>query len=597
MKEYKRVVLDTSVLISNYLSRSIEEGTVKVQEVIIPAVALSELQYQANKGYEKGIIGLKEVQKIRELAKKYNFNVLIYGERPKLEDIKLARSGQLDYMILDTALKNNAVLITSDRVLYELALSYGAEAELIERKISETPSFEIYFTEDTMSVHIIENYKIIRKRGKPGEWYLEEIDEVLSRDSIENLIEEIITLARNRQDSFIEIERPFSIIVQLGPYRITIVEPPLSNKYEITIVRPVKKLSLEDYHLDEKILNRLEKKAEGILIAGKPGSGKTTFAQALADYYKSKRKIVKTIESPRDLHLSKGIVQYSKNFAKTNELHDILLLSRPDYVIFDEMRTTDDFKLYIDLRLAGVGMVGVMHAERPIDAIHRMIYRTELGLIPHIIDTVIFLDKGKVEKVYYLTMKVKVPYGLKEEDLARPVVEVRDLLTNDLEYEIYTFGEEIIVVPVRSYKKEGVYSLLQDLLQSIYRNKYGNIFVDVSEDKIIFYIDKNQKKRFIRGERDFLLDIQRNYNLKVFIRNIKELERIPYEIYEDKNNIIIELGKIFKNLKVAIYADGEKIGEFITNKKGNILIDKETSLGKKIKQLLDENKKLEIKII
>ena len=72
---------------------------------------------------------------------------------------------------------------------------------------------------------------------------------------------------------------------------------------------------------------------------------------------------------------------------EAKEIHDILLLSRPDYTIFDEMRNTEDFRLFADLRLSGVGMLGVMHATKSIDAIQRFIGRIELGVIPHIIDT------------------------------------------------------------------------------------------------------------------------------------------------------------------------------------------------------------------
>ena len=56
------------------------------------------------------------------------------------------------------------------------------------------------------------------------------------------------------------------------------------------------------------------------------------------------------------------------------------------------MRTDEDFRLYVDLRLAGIGMVGVVHAASPIDAIQRFINRVELGMIPSIIDTVLILS-------------------------------------------------------------------------------------------------------------------------------------------------------------------------------------------------------------
>ena len=218
---------------------------------------------------------------------------------------------------------------------------------------------------------------------------------------------------------------------------------------EITIVKPLRKLRLSDYSVSSKLLERFEKQAEGILIAGAPGMGKTTFAQALAEFYYEKGKIVKTVESPRDMQLPPEITQLSKTYATSEEIHDILLLSRPDYTIYDELRDTKDFELFADLRLAGVGMVGVVHATSPIDAIQRFIGRVELGMIPSIIDTVIFIKNGDIEKVYTLETTIKVPHGLTESDLARPVVVVKDFYTGDPEYEIYVFGERTFVVPVK----------------------------------------------------------------------------------------------------------------------------------------------------
>jgi ATPase len=59
------------------------------------------------------------------------------------------------------------------------------------------------------------------------------------------------------------------------------------------------------------------------------------------------------------------------------------------------------------------------------------------------------MKNGEVDKVYALEMTVKVPEGLREEDLARPVVVVKDFVTGEPEYEIYVFGEEKFIVPLK----------------------------------------------------------------------------------------------------------------------------------------------------
>jgi ATPase len=48
-------------------------------------------------------------------------------------------------------------------------------------------------------------------------------------------------------------------------------------------------------------------------------------------------------------------------------------LSRPDYTVYDEVRNKSDFELYKDMRLTGIGLVGVIHATRPVDSIQRFL--------------------------------------------------------------------------------------------------------------------------------------------------------------------------------------------------------------------------------
>ncbi|MEM4594724.1 MAG: ATPase, partial [Thermofilaceae archaeon] len=211
--------------------------------------------------------------------------------------------------------------------------------------------------------------------------------------------------------------------------------------------------------------------------------------------------------------------QYSKAYATSEELHDVLLLSRPDYTFFDEMRDTKDFELYADLRLAGVGMVGVVHATSPIDAIQRFIGRVELGMIPSIIDTVIFIENGEVKKVYELETLVKVPYGLREEDLARPVVVVKDFMTGEAEYELYVFGERTFVVPIKREKrtdevaKSRIITMLRKYLPD------ADFEVKVEERRVVLLVDEEYYNYVVGKPRKKLERMARRLGL--------ELEIIP----------------------------------------------------------------------
>jgi ATPase len=482
-------VPDFTAITQGAVSRLIEDGVISGR-IIIHRALLYLLEYFASKNRVLGFAGLEELRRLRELHLKGVVVVEFSGERFRvLSEREEDSISEVNSVVREYALSTGATVITGDEVQYEICRSMGIQVLLAERRTSRVLEFEKFFGEDTMSVHLRENSIPVTKVGRPGSWkYVKLEGNILTREDLERIANEIIEEAKRRRDSFIEIDRGGSTIIQLGPYRVIIVRPPLGDGWEITITRPVKRLKLEDYNLPGELIKRLNERAEGILIAGAPGMGKTTFAQALAEYYMRMGKVVKTIESPRDMILPDEITQLSKSYADMGELHDILLLSRPDYTVFDEMRTDEDFKLYADLRLAGIGMIGVVHATSPIDAIQRFIGRVELGMIPSIVDTVIFIKNGYVEKVYEVRMTVKLPTGLREAELSRPVVEVRDFLTGELEYEIYTFGEQTVVVPIRKPKHtpQGWSELADRIKASI-----PEVNVSVTNDGIVVEISRD----------------------------------------------------------------------------------------------------------
>ena len=459
-------VLDIDSVVDGSARRMIVSGEL-AGRILVHKVIVEYLYKEARRGLSRGFTGLSELAKLMDLSGEAVEVVVVEdeGRGPRIRDLDL---DDVKKIIRDYAWRTQATLVTSDRVQAEAARAMGIPVYSPTSLRRGRLRIEEFFDERTMSVHLKEGAPPLAKVGRPGRWVFVTLsEEPLSRRDLEEIAREIIEAANLMEDGFVEIDRPGSTIVQLQDYRIVITRPPLSEGMEITAVRPVVRLKLEDYDIPEKLLRRLMERAEGILIAGAPGMGKTTFAQALAEFYARQGKVVKTIESPRDMKLPPIVTQYSKNYADLGELHDILLLSRPDYTFYDELRSDEDFQLYVDLRLAGIGMVGVVHATTPIDAIQRFIRRVELGMIPSIIDTVIFINEGRIEKVYELSITVKLPTGLREADLSRPVVEVRDFLTGELEYEIYTFGEQTMVVPVRQRGREALEARLEKMIHRL----------------------------------------------------------------------------------------------------------------------------------
>jgi ATPase len=592
-----KIVPDTSAIIHGVLLEELKKVKKKV-EVIIPLAALDELQAQASKGREVGFIGLEQLKEVRKFCDKKRIKIKFEGERPSLEDIKLAHSGRIDAMIRDVAKKNNAYLYTCDYVQALVAEAEGVKVKYFEIPVKTSGlKFESFFTEDTISVHLKENCVPLAKRGKPGNFKLVEIgDKKLTYDEINEIIKEISEAARISEQGSIEINRSGALVIQLGNYRISIARPPFSDGLEVTIVRPIVRLRLEDYKLSDKLIQRLKEQAEGIIIAGPPGSGKTTFSASLAEFYRSLGKVVKTLESPRDMQVSDEITQYGPlegDFEKTAE---ILLLVRPDYTVFDEVRKTRDFEIFSDLRLAGVGMVGVIHASNPIDAIQRFISRVDIGILPHIVDTVIFIKDGEVKKVYDLSLKVKVPTGMTQEDLARPVVEVRDFETGKLEYEIYTYGEENVVVPIEKEKVDVVKKLAEERVLIEIRRYDPRAIVEIAGNKAIVKVDNRVVGRLIGKEGENISRLEKKLGLRIEVvpKYYALGKEVSFQISESGNSLEVILDKSLAGDVVSFYVDGNFLFSAMVGKSGTIKISKESSTGKELLKALYEKKEIKV---
>ncbi len=586
-----KLVPDTSVIVDGRFSEIITSQ--EVEEVIIPEAIIAEVEHQANRGLSTGFSALTELKKIREICQERKIKLSFCGSRPEEWQIRHAKEGEVDNIIRECARETGAILVTGDSVQRHIAEVKGIDVMYLESKREVRVRIEDFFTPDTMSVHIKAHVGAFAKRGKPGDFKLIKIRESISPQEVEEIAYDIIERAKRDEKSFIEMDMKGATVVQLREYRIAITRPPFSDAMEITAVRPVVKLNLKDYNISSKLRKRIEDKAEGILVSGSPGAGKSTFVQALAEYYASLNKIVKTMEKPRDLVLKDEITQYTSLEGSMEKTGDILLLVRPDYTIFDEMRTTDDFKVFTDLRLAGVGMVGVVHATRAIDALQRFIGRVELGVIPQIVDTIIHIEKGDVAKVLTLSYSVKVPSGMHEEDLARPVIEVRDIEDEKLLYEVYSFGEQVVVVPVKE-EERGIYRLASIGLQEELRRFFPGMRVKakvVSDNRAVIYVPPSEVPSVIGKKGKRIADVESMLGISLDVEPLgrerkKGEERVLAEVEMKKKTIRLHVGEALAHTKVSVFAGNRRLFDVTVSREGYINLRKSTENGKRVVEAL-----------
>jgi len=607
-----KLVLDTSVIIGGRITSLIDAGEYRDSTIIVPEAVVAEIESQANRHRESGYNGLEQLGRLREMANLGQIELEFAGKRPAPAQVELATTGEIDAMIRHVALDCGATFMTGDRVQSMIADARGLEVIFLppEKTEARPTAIEEFFSPDTMSVHLKDGVEPLAKKGSIKDIQLVRIgDAHCTEDELTSMARELIERTRKDPDSFIEMEYDGATVLQLGNMRIAIASPPFSDGMEITAVRPVAFVSMDDYRMAEELKQRLAGQQRGVLIAGPPGAGKSTFAAGVAEFLQSCNKIVKTMESPRDLSVEDAITQYSPLEGSMEKTADLLLLVRPDYTIYDEVRKTTDFQVFADMRLAGVGMVGVVHANRPVDAIQRLIGRVDLGMIPQVVDTVIFIDRGEVASVQDIKFTVKVPHGMTESDLARPVITVTDFESGRTEFEIYTYGEQVVVMPTAQTQEAvpSAWGLAAKRIRDEFRHKvHGPVKVELSgDDRATLWVNDNDIPKVIgKGGRN-IETMEKRLGIHIDVRPL-DSSHVPVE-GELKKTIVPEISLMKKHIvlkssgvpgaDVEVMVEGEIIFTATVGRKGDIRIIRDSDIGERLQEALRDNLKISIRTI
>lgn len=567
------MVPDTSVLIDGRITSMIKAGDYKGATIIVPEAVVAELEAQANQGREIGFSGLNELQALCRLAEEKVIELKFSGARPTLEQVKLSSGGEIDAMIRNIAIENNAQFITSDSVQAEVARAKGLNVIYLKPQITDFVPLGIdqFFDEHTIAVYLKERVCPFAKKGTINAMKLVQIrDQTMTEFELRALAQEILERAKRNPDGFIEIEKRGITVVQIGSMRIAIARRPFSDGMEITAVRPIVDMKLSDYAKAEIITERLTGQKRGMMIAGTPGSGKTTLAQSVATDLSDYGFVVKTMEAPRELQVPDHITQYTMLDGSMENTADVLMLVRPDFVIFDQLRKNEDFKIFADMRLAGLGMVGVIHAKDVHDALQRFVDRVDFSVLSQIINTIIFVKEGIITRIYDIGFTIKVPEGMENEMHIRPVTTVTDYETGCLAFDVFRYDGETIIMPVirPSDQKEAVImpsqripsplSFEQDIPQ------IRTLTSDVSLRK-----EFEDRTGWRLSEKEIQREIGRYTGGAVDVQMISDTKAV---VYIDDKDVPAAIGKGGKNIsaivnKIGIGIDIKPRSEFEKQKK------------------------------
>ncbi len=244
----KRIIPDTSAVIIGAISEIVEKEDLDYPEIIVPEAVVCELEHQANANRSEGHKGLKELQKLQHMQYEGELAIDFKGKRPTNYDIKYAKSGEIDSIIRDLARSEMGTLLTNDKVQAETAKAQGIPVYYFEQKyIEKELSIERFFDENTMSVHLKENVCPMAKKGTPGHIDFVKLDDKpYTYSQLHEIVDEILDKAKSDSKTYLESSKEGSFVVQSREYRISIAYPPFSEGLEITVVRPVANISLDE---------------------------------------------------------------------------------------------------------------------------------------------------------------------------------------------------------------------------------------------------------------------------------------------------------------------------------------------------------------
>jgi ATPase len=237
-------------------------------------------------------------------------------------------------------------------------------------------------------------------------------------------------------------------------------------------------------------------------------------------------------------------------------------------------------------------MVGVVHANSPLDAIQRFIGKIELGIIPNVLDTVVFVKDGQIDTVYDLELKVKVPSGMTESDLARPVIEIRNFADNVLEHEIYTFGDENVIVPVsKRSQKAGIEKLAEDKVKETFKRYDPNVDVEfLSDNRVKIFIGEQYIASVIGKGGSNINEIEKflKIHVDVVAKDSEHFSTINsdmnFTFSESKTALLLTVNREYTSMHADIYVNDKYVTSIRIGEKGQIKIPKRSDLARNLMQ-------------
>jgi ATPase len=185
-----------------------------------------------------------------------------------------------------------------------------------------------------------------------------------------------------------------------------------------------------------------------------------------------------------------------------------------------------------------------------------------------------------------------------EADLARPVVVVNDFETGRLEYELYSYGEETVVIPVRGNEKVPSHQLAERSIEQELKQLSPLAKVEMlSDHKCAIYVPEKDIPSIIGKQGKNIDALERKLGISIDVQELKKDDgkteiRFTSQISKKYVQIFLDHGHEFKD--VDIYTGDDYLLSAKAGKGGILKIHKGNKIGRILTDAINMGEKVKI---
>ncbi|MBU1973938.1 MAG: KH domain-containing protein, partial [Nanoarchaeota archaeon] len=181
--------------------------------------------------------------------------------------------------------------------------------------------------------------------------------------------------------------------------------------------------------------------------------------------------------------------------------------------------------------------------------------------------------------------------------------EIRDYISGKLDYEIYSYGEQTVVIPIEKKERKIIWQYAAESVRDYFKTyDQNNVVQFVSDNEIRVYLMNETIPKVIGKNGEEIKKIEQELGLKIDVLPLSKIQikkpdkQINFEIDLDKRNVLIYLEKELKDTQIGIYEDEQLLVQAKTSKKAVIKLSRKSIPGMAVERAFLQNKIKMVKV-